>query len=369
MLSALKAWFRWPQRILLVRHFAVGDVLFTTPFYKQLRKRYPRARIDLYSLVEGVLEPLDGFGAFIPMRSATLDEVLKRGYRRVYWFSYEQDPSRHILDGYEESTGLRPQDRTLTWKVLPSEQAAARARLADLPRPLIGFSPTSGHQLRSLPAEALQSWVDQIGQALGGTVVFTSDQAIELNGCANLSGKLGSMRELAAIVQACDAWLTIDSGPLHLAQALDVPAVGLFGCTLPELRATRPDLLHALRVEPLECLGCYHRIAPHAETLASCARGDLACMNGLEVDRAIEALKQALARQPDPGLLSRVAAYEAAPKIPADPRRTEAVAQTYRDLITAMTWRPPEPSFIKRMERSLRAWRKGLRRGKGTSPP
>lgn len=347
------------MKILLVRHFAVGDVLFTTPFLRLLRKRHPGASVDLYSRVSGVLEPLPGFGTRLPMPEMALDDVLALGYDRIYWFSYEQSPELHLLDGYEESTGLQLEDRHLEWQVSSEEREAANARLTGLPRPLIGFSPTSGHALRSLRPELLQPWIDGIRTASGGTVVLTSDRPLNLLGCLDLSGDLASMRDLAAIIEASDAWLTVDSGPLHLAQALGVPAVGLFGCTLPELRATRPDLLHVVRNESLDCLGCYHRIRPYAETLSTCARGDLACLEVLRLEPVLEALRAALDRQPDRALSARVAAYEARQKPHPSQERTAVIAQTYRARISASARRP---SFLKRMERAFRAWRRSLSR-------
>lgn len=339
------------MKILLVRHVAVGDVLFTTPFFRLLRQRHPDATVDLYSMVRGVLEPLPGFGAHIPMSEGSMRKVLARGYDLIYWFSYEHSPELHLLDGYEQSTGLRLADRTLQWTVSPKERAAAATRLAGLPRPLIGFSPVSNHALRSLRPEASQRWIDGTRAALGGTVVLTSDRPLGLSGCLDLSGRLESMRELAAIVESCDAWLTVDSGPLHLAQALGIPAVALFGCTLPELRVTRPELLHVVREESLDCLGCYHRIPPYAETLAACARGDLACLERLELGPVLEALRSALERRPDPALLARVNAYVARAAVPSSQVRTHSIARTYQARIAALTRRPP---FFYRLKRFVR---------------
>ena len=357
MFRFLKSKLRRPRRILFVRHFAIGDVIFTIPFLRLLKQKYPGARIELYTLVNGVFEGRSDFSSSIHMRDVPLKDLLDQGYWRTYWFSYEQDPSLHILDGYEQSTGLRLKDRRLAWTVLPEEREAAKARLSGLPRPLIGFSPTSGHALRSLPIDLIQPWIDRLQNVFGGTIVLTSESALNLRGCLNLSGQLSSIQELAAIIGGCDAWLTIDSGPLHLAQAQDVPTVGLFGCTLPELRVTQPSLVHAVRLESLDCLGCYHRIPPHAETLSSCSRGDLACMNQLKVDQVIQSLRDAMARKPDPVLLRRIATCQSRSSPLVTARQRKAIIQAYWNRIATYTPKA-RGGFLRRMDRSLRAWKK-----------
>jgi hypothetical protein len=149
----------------------------------------------------------------------------------------------------------------------------------------------------------------------------------------------------------------VDSGPLHIAQALGIPTVALFGCTLPELRVTRPELTHVVRVESLDCLGCYHRIPPYAETLAACARGDLACLERLELRPVVEALRGALERRPDTALLARVSAYVARGAVSSSQAKTYSIAQAYQARIAALTRRPP---FFYRLKRFVRKWRARL---------
>jgi len=115
------------MKILLVRHVAVGDVLFTTPFFRLLRQRHPDATVDLYSMVRGVLEPLPGFGAHIPMSEGSMRKVLARGYDLIYWFSYEHSPELHLLDGYEQVPGSG-------WPIALSNGPCPR-RNAQPPRP------------------------------------------------------------------------------------------------------------------------------------------------------------------------------------------------------------------------------------------
>lgn len=71
----------------------------------------------------------------------------------------------------------------------------------------------------------------------------------------NLAGKL-SLPQLAAHLGKLDAYLTNDSGPMHLAWAQDTPLVALFGPTVKEL-GFFPRGDHSTVMEiPLDCRPC-----------------------------------------------------------------------------------------------------------------
>ena len=60
---------------------------------------------------------------------------------------------------------------------------------------------------------------------------LVNDICKELNNRVyNLAGKT-SLRELMALISCCSIFLTNDSGPMHIAAALDIPLVALFGST------------------------------------------------------------------------------------------------------------------------------------------
>ena len=85
-----------------------------------------------------------------------------------------------------------------------------------------------------------------------------------------LSGKT-SVRELMALLKRCRLLLTNDTGPMHVASALGVPVVAIFGPTDPN--ATAPaGRQHALVTTMIGCAPCLLQACPI----------DHACMNGIE---------------------------------------------------------------------------------------
>ena len=101
----------------------------------------------------------------------------------------------------------------------------------------------------------------------------------------NLAGKT-SLRELMALLRLCRALLTNDTGPMHVAAALGTPVIVPFGSTSPEL--TSPglpgDLRHRLLKSDASCSPCFLRECPI----------DFRCMNGITVERVVEAVLSAI---------------------------------------------------------------------------
>ena len=109
----------------------------------------------------------------------------------------------------------------------------------------------------------------QIQSALGGPAIF------------NVAGKT-SLRELMSLMKLCRVFLTNDTGPMHVAAALGVPVVAIFGSTSPELTAplaANESLLKILRSD-VPCSPCFLRECPI----------DFRCMNGISVERIVNAI-------------------------------------------------------------------------------
>ncbi|HUP25870.1 MAG TPA: glycosyltransferase family 9 protein [Thermoanaerobaculia bacterium] len=92
--------------------------------------------------------------------------------------------------------------------------------------------------------------------------------------------------DLAALVGGSSLFVGGDTGPMHLAVALDVPTVAVFGPTDPERNGPygQGDLAVTAEVE-LSCRPCWRR---------SCARGDHACLAQLDAEQVLTACARRL---------------------------------------------------------------------------
>jgi heptosyltransferase-2 len=97
----------------------------------------------------------------------------------------------------------------------------------------------------------------------------------------NLAGKT-TIRELMALINCCSAFLTNDSGPMHIAAALKTPLLALFGST-NEVK-TGPSPLGQVIHKHVECSPCYKRVCPI----------DFRCMKRIEVDEVYQGLLNVL---------------------------------------------------------------------------
>jgi heptosyltransferase-2 len=97
----------------------------------------------------------------------------------------------------------------------------------------------------------------------------------------NLAGRT-TLRELLALIKLCTVFLTNDSGPMHIAAALKVPLVAIFGSTSDV--KTGPYGGGKVIHKRVECSPCYKRVCPI----------DFRCMKRIEVDEVYEALRERL---------------------------------------------------------------------------
>jgi heptosyltransferase-2 len=95
----------------------------------------------------------------------------------------------------------------------------------------------------------------------------------------NLAGKT-TIRELMTLIGLCHVFLTNDSGPMHIASALNTPTVSLFGST-SDVR-TGPYGEGCVIHKHVECAPCYKRECPL----------DFRCMMNISVDEVYNELQK-----------------------------------------------------------------------------
>jgi len=71
----------------------------------------------------------------------------------------------------------------------------------------------------------------------------------------NLAGRT-SLRELAALIKGCYFYVSGDTGPLHIASALQKPLLAVYGPTRPDRTGPYGNKDATVLVAPVECVGC-----------------------------------------------------------------------------------------------------------------
>lgn len=170
---------------------------------------------------------------------------------------------------------------------IPESRARGEALFASfgVKLPVIGVSPGAayGTAKRWLPERFGEAATRLAGQMGGSIAVFGSASERTMceevaRGCGgrNFAGQT-TLREFMDMTAACRLFLSNDSGAMHVASALGIPSVTVFGPT--DETATGPMGVDARVVrEPVDCAPCLLRECPI----------DHRCMTRVTTDRVIQ---------------------------------------------------------------------------------
>lgn len=160
-----------------------------------------------------------------------------------------------------------------------------------LTAPIIAVAPGASHATKRWPAERI---ADAVGRPCliiggGGDVAPARLVAAALPGSAVAAG-LTSPQQLAALLARSSVLLCNDSGPMHVARALGVPVVALFGPTIEAFgffpRGPRDRVISL----PLPCKPCsVHGTEKCPITTHAC----MTSISSVDVSKALHAILEA----------------------------------------------------------------------------
>jgi heptosyltransferase-2 len=158
---------------------------------------------------------------------------------------------------------------------------------------LVGVSPgaTYGPAKRWFP-DRFAALCDRLQESYGVSIVIlggpgdaaVGDQVSRSmkNPPVNLCGKT-TLRQAISVINKCHLFITNDSGLMHVAAALDIPLVAIFGSTNPVTTGPGGTKSHIVRV-PMDCSPC---LKPHCPQ-------DHRCMKEITVDKVYEVARAVL---------------------------------------------------------------------------
>ena len=190
-----------------------------------------------------------------------------------------EDPPSHMVHFYLrllEGLGLKTLPPEIKLSVPAERRERARARLAGLGaglnKPLVILNPgaafgpakrwpASGFaalgrlfQERTNSALAITG-APEDAAAAGAIASALSEKPIDLTGKTTLG-------ELLEVISQAAVFVTNDTGPMHIANALRVPVVGLFGPTDPRVTAPFHPPATIIKKEDIPCWPCFNRECP-----------------------------------------------------------------------------------------------------------
>ncbi|HMQ23990.1 MAG TPA: glycosyltransferase family 9 protein, partial [Planctomycetota bacterium] len=185
--------------------------------------------------------------------------------------------------------------------ILPVD-AAARARaaawlashnedvVAEKPRIVLAPGTSAFAAFKRWPAARFAELAERLHLAGHRVIVSTGPgegelglQVCERSGALWFDGAAHGLATALEVLRCADVWVAVDSGPLHLAQAVGVPVVGVFGPKDPRVYGPRLQPSLVLRY-PTACTPC---------GLRRCALPT--CVQAVAVDDVYEATQRVLA--------------------------------------------------------------------------
>ncbi|MBA8888945.1 heptosyltransferase I [Dokdonella fugitiva] len=280
-----------PASLCLLRTSAIGDVTHVVPMVRTLQAHWPDTRLtwligklehklvgdlagvefivfDKHAGRAGhrtVREKLAGrrFDALLHMQVALRSNLLSLSVKAPLRIGYDRARSKdlhglfvncriaarhgqHVLDAmasFLEPLGLRQTE--VRWDIpIPGEAHAFAERHLPGDAPTLLVSPVSSHRLRNWRPERYAAAMDHAALALGWRVVLCGGpSAFErefadaiLAGMSSrpldLVGK-DTLKQLLALLQRATLVLCPDSGPMHMANAVGTPVLGLHAASNP----------------------------------------------------------------------------------------------------------------------------------------
>ncbi len=280
-------------RVLVIRLSSLGDILLTTPVLRLLREHCPAARIDFLTKATYqdvlcanpcvdrlvLLEPGQGlretlhslrqtrYDVVVDLQRTLRSRLLYHGLRAQRKLTYAKRTLRRALLvhlGWNTLRAMTPVPELYSaalrrlgitaplpplemYLTAASQDAMCSYLTQELPesvgRPLLVVAPGARWSTKQWPVERFAAVAQELAQAQRAAVVVLGGPEDALLAQAlcqrlrvpvlNSTGKL-SLMHTAALLQQCHLLLSNDSGLMHMATALRVPVVAIFGPTVQE---------------------------------------------------------------------------------------------------------------------------------------
>ena len=261
------------------RNFARGFF----PFLRELRREKYDVVVDLQGLMKSALT-----ARLARSRRRVGPAWAREGAPRFYDAQPAKvpGPRRHAVEELMDVANL----------VAPGEAAPPAPNLAfpeaesdGDPGPHVAFAPFSRWATKDWPTEKFVDLGKRLVLEMGCRIRIVGGRDNEApgealarqigEGARNLCGKT-DLPGLCSLLKGMDLLVTVDSGPMHWADALGVPLVAVFGATDPARTGPYRQMAHVVAKDGLSCRPCHSR---------TCARGDLACLRTLDVETVFQA--------------------------------------------------------------------------------
>lgn len=267
--EGLKLGYNWGTKILIMRSGAIGDLLLMGPAIKAFRAGLDQDYSPCVDLCcnDRHKELFNGTDVFDNIISYPLKikkmEGMPNDYHVIISLEDVMELANeiHATDAFAQALGVTVTDYKPIFKLTDEERASAGVMMSGK-RPKVGVQLCASTKNRNYP---MDQWAKVIiGLEERGWEVFIFGKPGQVPALPwqmqrtfihDMSQSGMTLRETAAVLSHCNAFVGVDSALIHLCHALDIPAVGLYGPFHWVTRTSKAPLTQAL-MGTGECANC-----------------------------------------------------------------------------------------------------------------
>lgn len=310
------------MKILVIRFSSMGDIIYTTPVVRCIKKQVPNAEVHFltkpaFKYIYDNNPYVDKLLLLKPSLSDTINEIKAEKYDHIVDLhnnlrttiiklrtgikatTYKKQPIRkwlslkfklkliaptHLVDRYLEATkpiGVINDGQPIDYYV-KAEHELSKLLPASHQNGYIAFVIGATHFTKRMPNEKIISICSQLKLPvvlLGGNDVKANGDIVASAIGANIYNACGvtSLDESVYLVSQAQSIIGFDTGLTHIAEAFSKPIVSVWGGTVPELLGVQPYMVKEVLVAgiDLDCRPC------SKFGLEKCPLGHFKCMNDM----------------------------------------------------------------------------------------
>ena len=266
----------------------IGRLKTTVKEIKKLTSGLKKARYDVSIDLSGLLR--SGLITFFSCAAVKIGfENSDEGSPLFYTHKIYGDMNIHAIDRYLSIAEYMGCDiRNIHYPFAPYDPDPEILR--DLPEEFVIMSPSAGKPANRWQAEKFGELASRLDIP---TIVIASaaekdiaDQTIEWSKgkAISLAGKT-NLKELIALISRAKFFVCNDTGPMHIAAALDIPVFAIFGPANP-VRTGPYGKIHTVLQKDMDCIPCYAK--------QPCSH--FKCMKDLSVSEVFDAINERLSQ-------------------------------------------------------------------------
>ena len=284
--------YRTGEHVLIECSGGLSQVLCLEPAVRAFGRANPDAQITLRTRFPELFRPHKAIRRSIDIAAGAHDRVSYNGTFRVAYNDQPEQRDLHLVERAGRELGVWPfEDRCPRIQADRFDKVIARKfSLGDGLN--VAVAPGARHAFLKWDAESFAALCEVLTDRLSARIIQLGRAGDDFLGFGiNLIGRAGP-REEAAVLRQCDLAICVDNGYAHMAAAVDVPRVVIFG---PSEAATR---MHAASAPALAvqadvpCRGCLAWKEPK-RLPRFCTKGTHECMRSITMERALSAVARA----------------------------------------------------------------------------